>query len=150
MAELTREVREWRDQNQPRTKSVVQCQCDDEFAGKRKIMRKDDYQETWNTGCKFTLAETGSRNVVRRSMESSHERAVCWRQRDQRLVGGVTWRRDDNVVNNSWSVDAWRSLAGDVVGDAESQRHVIMRVRMPWKGIRNSEGIADELHLPQR
>ena len=30
---------------------------------------------SWNTGCKFTLAETGSRNVVRRSVESSHERS---------------------------------------------------------------------------
>ena len=76
---------------------------------------------------------------MRRSVESSHKRAVCWVQRDQRLVGGVSWRRDYNIVNNSWSVDAWRSLAGDVVGDAGSQRLVIMRVRIPWKGIRSSE-----------
>ena len=83
-------------------------------------------------------------------MDSSHKHAVCWIQRDQRLVGGVTWRRDNKIVNNRWSVDAWRSLAGDVVGDAGSQRLVIMRVRMPWRGIQSSEGIVDELHLPQR
>ena len=41
---------------------------------------------------------------MRRSVESSHKRAVCWVQRDQRLVGGVSWRRDNNIVNNSWSV----------------------------------------------
>ena len=83
-------------------------------------------------------------------MESSHKRAVCWVQRDQRLVGGGTWRHDNNIVHNSWSVDAWRSLGGDVVGDACSQRLVIMRVRMPSKGIQSKEGIVDELHLPQR
>ena len=44
-----------------------------------------------------------------------------------------SWRRDYNIVNNSWSVDAWRSLAGDVFGDAGSQRLDIMRVRMPWR-----------------
>ena len=87
---------------------------------------------------------------MRRSMESSHKRAVCRIQRGQRLVGGISWRRDNNIVYNSWSVDAWMSLAGDVVGDAESQRLVIMRVRIPWKGIRSSEGIVDELHMPQR
>ena len=87
---------------------------------------------------------------MRRSMESSHKRAVCWMQRDQRLVGGVSWRRDYNIVNNSWSVDAWRSLAGDVVGNAGSQRLDIMRVRMPWREMWSSEGIVDELHLPHR
>ena len=88
--------------------------------GAQDYAKRRDYLETlesctWNTGCKFTLAETGSRNVARRSI---HKHAVCWVQRDQRLVGGVSWRRDDIFVNNSWSVDAWRSLAGDVVGDA--------------------------------
>ena len=82
-------------------------------------------------------------------VESSHERSLCWIQRSQRLVGGVSWRSNYNIVNNSRSVDAWRSLGGDVVGDAGSQRLVIMRVRMLWKGIRSSEGIVDELHLPQ-
>ena len=57
----------------------------------------------------------------------------------------VSWRSDYNIVNNSWSIDAWRSLAGDVVGAAGSQRLVIMRVRMPWREIRSSEGIVDEL-----
>ena len=35
-------------------------------------------------------------------------RAMCWVQRDQTLIGGVSWRRDNNIVNNSWSVDAVR------------------------------------------
>ena len=124
----------------------VRGACKFEFmcARKRKTVRKDETiwtleNRTWNTGCEFTLAETDSRNIIRRSMKNSHERAVRWIQRNQRLVGGVSWRRDYNIVNNSWSVDAWRTLAGDVVGDAGSQRLVIMGVRMPWKGIWSCE-----------
>ena len=132
------------------------CKCEVVFASERKTMRKD--QTIW----KLLKAVHGTQvaslrwqRLARGTLcedrwKSSHKRAVCWVQRDQRLVGGVSWRRDYNIVNNSWSVDAWRSLAGDVVGDAGSQRLVIMRVRIPWKGIRSSEGIVDELHLPQR
>ena len=128
------------------------CQGDDVFAGKRKIMRKDE--TTW----KLLKATHGTQVASLRWQrlgrgtlcEDRWKVLVCWVQRDRRLVGGVSWRRDNNIVNNSWSVDTWRSLAGDVVGDAGSQRLVIMRVRMPWKGIRSSEGIFDELYLPQR
>ena len=78
---------------------------------------------------------------MRRSMESSHKRAVCWIQRAQKLVGGVSWTGDS---------DAWRSLAGDVVGVSGRQKLDIMCVRMPWREIRSSGGIVDEVLLTQR
>ena len=52
----------------------------------------------------FTLADTSSRNVVQRSVDSSHKRAVCWAQRNQRLVGCELLKRDNDIVNNSWVI----------------------------------------------
>ena len=83
------------------------CQCDDVFAGERKSnTKRRDHQETlenhvWITGCEFAKAKTWSRNIVRRSVDN----AVCWIQRDRRLVGGVSWSHNSKIVNSSWSGD---------------------------------------------
>ena len=52
------------------------------------------------------------------------------------------WRRDKAIPNNnSWSIDAWRSLDGGKVGDAESQSRIVGRVRN-----RSGNETVDEMH----
>ena len=110
------------------------------FAGELKTMRKDEtiwkhlkaIHGTQVTSLRWQRMAQGTLCEDRWKVPISVP-CVGYNETKDSLV--VLRGRDYNIVNNSWSVDAWGSLAGDMVGLAGSQK---------------LERIVVELHLRQR